>query len=261
MVERLEVCVIVCVGVMLAACRSRSVERASVETSTSFPAPTDDRGLLCLDVGAMRACWENGRSEPATVRRPLPSIGAPTALGWRCTGQGAARVCVDRVGSVGTFVCKGADCQQLHPRLPDDGEWSCADDAGAVVCVGSEPPAGVVPGAVEAGWICGERAPRAPLKNDPGRRVCVDLSPDYPDGRPASWRCRFDQERGHRRVCTRDLTVHALGDACDDLHPCLDGALCVSARCLPRRPMPSCWLDGDCRDGVCRFGSCVGAAS
>ena len=41
----------------------------------------------------------------------------------------------------------------MHPRLPDDGHWTCADAEGATVCVGSEPPAGVVMGLLFVKYI------------------------------------------------------------------------------------------------------------
>jgi hypothetical protein len=157
--------------------------------------------------------------------------------------------------------------------MPDDGEWTCADSAGAVVCVGGERAAGVVAGPPDAAWICGPRrspgaappparrleaASPAPL----GPRVCVDLSPDVPDGDPSGRRCHVESGPPATRVCERATGAAVLGVACDAAHPCVDGATCAGGRCLPAaRPAPSCWLDRDCPGGACRFGTCRAEAA
>jgi len=242
-----------CGALSLSGCRSRAVTRTNVDAQIRFGAPADDRGETCSDVGELRVCWE--AEQPTIVNRTLPNLASISPLGFRCVGQGAARTCFDRTREVGLFECEGSTCTQMHPRLPDDSEWTCIDDAGATICAGSEESAGVphTPGAVSDGWTCGDRTALGP----PGKRVCIDLAPDFPDGHARGWRCRFDHEHGVRRVCTRDLGAHVLGDACDAQHPCIDGASCVSSRCVPKRPSPSCWLDADCKNGTCRFAACT----
>ncbi len=123
-------------------------------------------------------------------------------MGWRCAGQGAVRRCVDRTAGAPAFVCNGGLCRQAHPRQPDDGEWSCADSGGATVCRGGERAAGVAAAPADPAWLCGTlRAGAATLPL--GRRVCVDLSPDFPDGEMSGWRCRTLYEP-LRRECARE---------------------------------------------------------
>lgn len=200
--------------------------------TTKQGASSADRGALCANVGAVRACWEcDGGKAPCVVGPATPSP------------RRAA-----------TFVCQGGDCVQRHPRLPDDGEWECIDQDGAVVCRGGEPAAGVIPGPPEVGWICGarEQGPRGPEK------VCVDLAPDLPEGGP--WRCRADHKSGEKRVCKQAAPKGPqLGEACGD--GCPTGATCVSDRCLPAKPQPTCWFDTECAGGTCRQGTCVGGGA
>ena len=153
------------------------------------------------------------------------------------------------------FVCHGDRCVQRYPRLPDDGEWTCSDMAGAAVCSGGEPPAGVPLNTSDAAWICGKRRTSA-ARPDRGERVCVDLAPDFPNGAAGGWRCHYATDEGATRVCDRDADAHVIGDRCDAHAPCLDGLRCVTGRCTPDRPSPTCVLDDDCDDGVCRIGSC-----
>ena len=81
---------------------------------------------------------------------------------------------------------------QRHVRLPDDGEWRCAERDGVAWCAGGEPAAGVVRAPAERGFVCGERR----MTGDAGvERVCVDESPDVPGGERGGYRCRFLQER------------------------------------------------------------------
>jgi hypothetical protein len=130
------------------------------------------------------------------------------------------------------FVCNGDVCLQRHVRLPDDGEWRCAERDGVVWCAGGEPAAGVVAAKASRGYRCGER--RGSKERE---RVCVDAAPDYPDGGAAQFRCRFEQEHGVVRSCTR-----------------AGGA----QRPLPAGAEPNCWLDADCA-GRCERGTCVEA--
>jgi hypothetical protein len=138
--------------------------------------------------------------------------------------------------------------------MPDDGEWTCADAAGAAICVGGEPAAGVPPGPPDPSWRCGPR--RAGRADALGARVCTDEAPDFPDGRMAGWRCRYINDPPPRRVCDRDPHARMLGEPCDAQRPCIDGGRCTAGRCvLPLSP-PDCWLDGDCGGGLCRLGHC-----
>jgi hypothetical protein len=138
--------------------------------------------------------------------------------------------------------------------LPDSGEWECADFAGIVVCRGGVGTAVVPPGASEPGFVCG---PRRGAQAAPGERVCVDLSPDFPDGGAEEQRCRFETDGALFRVCAADASARAAGDRCGPSRGCDTGLSCIEGRCLPRRPEPACWLDRDCDKGACRFGSCV----
>jgi hypothetical protein len=181
----------------------------------------------CADVETLRACWDGAgvhvTKSPTTTRARGPA-----------------------------FACAGDRCEQRHPRMPDTGEWQCMDSAGATVCMGGERAAGVAPAPPDPRWFCGARR-----GGEPGARVCVDLSPDFPDGHAHGWRCRTLHDGPARRVCERDPEAHTLGDTCDARHPCVDGSLCAGGLCLPERPAPACWREADCPEGRCRFGSCV----
>ncbi len=152
------------------------------------------------------------------------------------------------------FSCVADRCVQRHPRLPDDGEWTCTDQGGATICVGGERAAGVAAAPGDPAFICGARrgAPSDPL----GSRICVDPTPDLPDGARADWRCRIVSDPSARRICDREPGPWKLGAGCGAQHPCAQGSDCVAGRCaLPRR-MPDCWFDSDCPNHRCRFGSC-----
>jgi hypothetical protein len=131
-------------------------------------------------------------------------------------------------------LCDDARCSQRQVRLPDDGEWRCAELDGVALCAGGEPAAGVVQTSSQRGYRCGAR--RGPKRE----RVCVDPAPDYPPEGPAGYGCRFDAEHGNRRECrARDqVTEQAQAE-------------------LPAKA-PDCWLDADC-SGRCDRGFCVGA--
>lgn len=243
------------IALALVACSSRSAPSTAIEVARAWPSPAADVGELCADVETLRVCWDaSGR--PTVVPRALPPRPAPTPLGFRCSGQGAARVCAPR-DDVGPFVCDGGTCVQAHPRQPDDGQWQCTDDAGVTVCVGGGPAAGVVATPAAAGWICGF-GPPAP--GGEARRVCIDLSPDFPGGAATALRCRGSANPAPLRTCTRDPEAHVLGDACDADHPCVVGSSCAAGRCVPPRPRADCALPGDCARGACRFGSCARGA-
>jgi hypothetical protein len=130
------------------------------------------------------------------------------------------------------------------------------DAAGAALCRAISGPAGVSPVSSDdrAPWHCGPRG------GHEAELVCVDLSPDVPDGDALAWRCEYDLRRGIRRTCAREEGPR-LGAACDGDGACPEGALCVARRCVPPSLSPSCWLDADCGAGrACRFGSCVEGA-
>jgi hypothetical protein len=205
-------------------------------TAAACRAPaTDEVKGDCADVGALRVCW----------------TGAATTVVARPAASAARR------SRTAAFVCDGARCEQPHPRMPDDGEWRCADTGGATVCAGGEPAAGVAPARQDPAWFCGQRRGATPPE-----RVCVDFSPDLPNGAQGSgsnvgWRCQTLYDGPVRRVCDRDAPGRTLGAACDAGRPCVDGSRCTGGRCVPERPAPSCVLDGDCDTGRCRFGSCL----
>ena len=203
----------------------------SLACTTKRGAASADRGALCADVGEVRACWDCEGGKPCLVGPALTN-----------TRRAAP------------FVCQGGDCVQRHPRLPDDAEWECIDQDGAVVCRGGEAAAGVIPGPPEVGWFCGtrEQGLRGPEK------VCVDFAPDRPEG-AGPWKCRSDHKQGEKRVCKQAAPKGPqLGEACGN--GCPTGATCVSDRCVPAKPQPTCWFDNECNGGVCRQGTCGGGA-
>lgn len=130
------------------------------------------------------------------------------------------------------FICQDGVCRQTQPRLPDNGEWRCAERGRVVWCAGGEPAAGVVPGTLDPQYKCG---PRLGVGNE-RERVCVDVAPDYPDGKPYS--CAFEQELGTVRVCKSD------------------GAAAATTP-LPANVVPACWLDQDCPARHCDRGTCT----
>jgi hypothetical protein len=214
-------------------------------------------------VGGLRVCWSDARAAEV-VPRPVPREPAASGMGWRCAWPGPARACVDRRAGAPAFSCDGGRCRQAHARRPDDGEWTCVDTAGAEVCLFEGAVAGVTLAPADPAWLCGPRrtvAARLPAQGIPAGRVCVDLSPDFPDGDAAGWRCRAENGPAPARVCERGAAAGSLGAACDRARPCVDGALCASGRCVPARPAPSCWLDDDCPNGACRFGTCRAEAA
>lgn len=187
---------------------------------------------------------------PSAVATAVPRARAASPLGWRCPS--GAKACVDRAALAPEFRCAGERCVQLHPVMPDDGEWTCGETAGVTLCTGGEAAAGVAPVGTAPGWTCGSR------RTGDGGRICLDDSPDFPDGKATGWRCFYDGPALPHRVCVRDARNHSVGDACDARQPCVDGSLCRAGTCaLPNR-VPSCWVDADCPSGACRFGNCPG---
>jgi hypothetical protein len=176
------------------------------------------------------------------------------ALGYRCTGVGAARKCVPRAERAPAFRCRGSRCSQEQPRLPDDGEWECADLSGVVLCRGGGEPAAVVHVSVDPGWLCGSRR-RA--RN--GERICLDLDPDLPE-KVGVRACHFEIDGARaRRVCEHSEQT-LLGDACSHSDLCPPGSECTGGICLPPHPSPNCWGDAECGLGQCRFGTCSAGA-
>ena len=241
-------------GILLACSSDRTSSRQHARLSSA-----NDRTESCSDLTDARICWDAHRTHCpdgiCVTARPVPDGPAPSLLGWRCSGRANARTCVDRQKGVGAFVRDGELWVERHPRLPDDGEWTCGDMGGAAVCSGGDAPAGVAVNVADPGWICGTRM-RPENPPGPAARVCVDFAPDFPDGKARGWRCRYATEKGLARVCQRDSRSHELGDPCDGKTPCLDGLRCVEQHCVPEKPDPACAFDRDCESGVCRFGSC-----
>jgi hypothetical protein len=200
----------------------------------------------------VRACWGSFSTHGVTaVERSLPA--RPALRGWRCSGVGAGRVCEDRAWTSDAFTCTESVCTQRHPRLPDDGEWECAEIEGAVICRGGGPASGVVFGPPDPGFLCGGR------KGKRGERICIDFSPDRPE--PAGMSdCRFQYEPGRPARACRAGKEPALGKRCQAAGECPAGTVCASERCLPLAPEPECWLDADCGGGVCLLATCRGGA-
>jgi hypothetical protein len=240
----------------LSSCRSERAEPArAVHERGRWPVPaSDDGSAFCADVRDVRVCWEKGAARVRPAELPFPGA---TVERFRCSGGGATRTCVERRRDAPPFRCAGDRCEQPHPRLPDHGEWECADLAGVVSCRGGEPAAGIAPAGPDPSFVCGARRAADGGTNE---RVCLDYSPDLPD-EPGAYRCHFESKPGPVRVCLRGNDVHQSGDACDRARPCVSGLTCAGGRCVPPAPPPVCWLDADCPTGVpCRFGACVEGA-
>ena len=251
---------VVVVALALVACRRAPPPPVAPRLETPIPVPAPGPRLPCADVGASRVCW-SGALEASAVERPVPATPASSPLGWRCAWPGRARLCVDRRAGAGAFVCAGERCTQAHARRPDDGEWTCVDSAGAEVCLSEARAAGVAPAPADPAWICGARRGARRRGAELEVRVCVDLSPDVPDGALGGWRCRAGNGAAPTRVCERGARAGDLGTRCSAREPCVDGGLCLAGRCVPARPAPSCWLDDDCPGGACRFGTCRNEAA
>jgi hypothetical protein len=177
---------------------------------------------------------DKGRDDARRDPFELPAL---TALGVRCVGEGEARRCRDRGLEASDFDCQGERCVQRHVRLPDDGEWRCAEREGVVWCAGGEPAAGVVTAASERGFRCGaRRVPAGAHAGGKGERICVDPSPDYPNGERGRYACRFLLERGISRECVQEPTP---------------------VRPVATTTAPDCWLDRDCAPGRCDRGHCT----
>jgi len=225
-----------------------------------LPSPAEGyRGERCADVGDRRVCWGGGAR---VVPRPVPTDAAP-AMGWRCDGTGATRVCEDRRHDSSAFACDAVgSCVQPEPRMPDDGEWECVDIDGVAYCHRTALASAVVPGPPDLGWLCGRR-----LRSSANEPICVDLSPDRPDAR--GWRCTFQYSNFYpTRVCVRsDASI--VGGTCAAgstaaASACPANAACVGGVCMPPEPSPNCWIDSDCdrdKGERCRWGTCMGGGA
>ena len=161
--------------------------------------------LLTSSVG----CRHPRKLEPS----PRPLASAPAQA--RLVGPRAA----------GPFVCSDGNCRQAQPRLPDTGEWRCADGGNVVWCAGGEPAAGVVSGPADAHFRCGSR-----WGKNGAERVCIDEQPDYPQDQTENYRCSFDQELRIARVCQPATSL-------------------PERKKTPAHALAACWLDRDCPSG------------
>jgi hypothetical protein len=163
----------------------------------------------------------------------LGGIGALSLLGCSRPPTSDAPPSAPKLARASAFECRAGACSQRQPRLPDDGEWRCAELDGTVLCAGGEPAAGAVAGPADPAYRCGYRPN--------GERVCLDRAPDYPPGGPGVYACRFDAAHGGSRECREQPTPVP--------HPVLAA--------LPSGS-PECWLDRDCAER-CERGYCSGA--
>lgn len=238
----------------LAACgcaRREPGDALELTRETAIAAPTRDAAFgPCSDVGARRVCWSPSCAGNLCVQaRELPASITRRGSEYRCTGRGTERVCTRRA-AVAPFQCQGRRCVQEQPRLPDDGEWECSDVAGAVLCRGGAPPAGVATPGVDPGWICGtRRAGRL------GERLCLDLDPDLPSD-SNGYSCFFENHGARlRRICERS-DAPRIGGSCSPQLRCPAGSVCADGLCVPRLVNANCWADLDCGVGECLYGSC-----
>ena len=178
------------------------------------------RAARVIELGVLAVCL-SCRAPSRADEQPQPS---PPSAASRLAAVLAPRPASE-------FRCQSDSCSQEYPRLPDSGEWRCAETARVVWCAGGEPAAGVAPGVGSNGYRCANR-----FGGGPPERICIDEHPDYPDEPRQHYRCAFAQERGVSRSCKP-----APGQA---------------ASPLPRGALPACWLDKDCRAGRCDRGAC-----
>ena len=171
---------------------------------------------------ALASCFGCQARSSQHEQRPAPTAGS---AGARLDHLVAPRASAP-------FACSGDVCSQPYPRLPDSGEWRCAESGGVVWCAGGQPAAGVAPGAPSPGYRCGARFGAG----SSFERVCIDRHPDYPRDRTGDYACAFAQERGMTRVCQR--------------------ASAPATAPLASNALPACWLGKDCSSGVCDRGSC-----
>ena len=164
-------------------------------------------------------------------KHPRKLAQQPPAL---ASAPAAAKLLAPR--AAGPFVCSAGKCRQAQPRLPDSGEWRCADGGNVVWCAGGEPAAGVVSGPADPRFRCGSR-----WGKNGAERVCIDERPDYPP-KTENYRCGFDQELRIARVCRV-------------------AASAPERPKLPSRALAACWLDRDCPSKQCDRGACQCASA
>ncbi len=195
---------------------------------------------ICRDVGPRSVCY--GPRGARVADRTLPAEPPPPDGAWRCEGR--PRRC--RLVRARRFECKGNECRQRFPRVPDASDWECADVDGMVVCRQRSAPAGIVSGAREPGWIC----------NGASRALCVDLSPDRPGA--TSYDCHFVHDPVVERTC-RPRVKPILGAPCHD--NCPAAMTCLQGVCVPAAdPVPTCWTDPDCPEAQrCVLARCSGS--
>lgn len=219
-------------------------------TGSTLASPVEARGELCADVGSVIVCWGEGLvgegcEEGVCVSERTTPAGPPLG-GWRCFGQGAERICESRHPASSPFRCSGETCIQDHPRFPDDGVWECGDRSGVSHCRRGYKPSGAVMGPPDPGWICNE--------DTDGHSICLDFSPDTPNGEVEGWECHFQHGDSVQRLCRRNSVLPTVGTRCKS--GCPLGALCIEEICVPKKPSPDCWLNADCEGGSCLFGTC-----
>jgi hypothetical protein len=173
--------------------------------------------LLLLAVGCKDARSQRGSSAAASA-----SASAAASLRSWLAPRASSRL-----------ICGKDSCRQDYPRLPSSGEWRCAEQPGTVWCAGGEPAAGVVAGTIEAGFRCG---PRWGGKRQ--ERICIDRDPEYSED-PTLRQCRFHQEEGIVRGCTRNVAQAPVAPRLSD------------------RALAACWIDSDCPSKHCDRGACA----
>jgi len=240
--------------VCLSACRARpSAEELSVTRLRAISVPANDPSELCSDVVDARVCWSRKPGDGLWVgERHLPGPSASEPAKYRCTGSGQARQCRLRTDLAPAFRCKGVRCTQRLPRVPDDGDWECADLGGAVLCRGGAQPAGVTRPSLDPGWWCGARR-----RSTTGDRICLDLDPDYPPARGESFRCSYAIEGAKLTRLCESSTLPGLGSRCSQDSACPNDSRCVGGVCLPHAFSPNCWGDADCAPERCAYGTCT----
>jgi hypothetical protein len=196
--------------------------------------------LVVIELLVLASCVGCKRPKPAPAPPPSPSsTSAPDQLRAALTPR-----------SAGHFSLRDGKLRQEHPRLPDTGEWRCAERARIVWCAGGEPAAGVVAGPNDAGFRCG---PRWGQDGSERERVCIDEHPDYPGNE--AYQCSFDQERGIARVCRVAEPTPAAVLAPNAVAACWLDRDCPSGRC--DRGACTCVAQADCQSGSCQRGTCV----